>query len=334
MTRPRLLVISPDFHGYWESIQRAFEKRGYDVQTHRYDARGLRGKLRHKLRVELPARVGVDPLPSLRREVTSSSIEAMRVFRPQRVLAVKGDLLDAAFHDEARAHQARTLVWVYDELHNTAFTRKSLSAFDARASYSARDRSTIEGWGLACGWVADAFDPDIPVTTIPTDEIVQIGARYPARVEALLALTAAGLPVRSYGREWSRHPYDVARTWGARRPAVPGGREMTRAQAMGLMAGAPAALNIHGSHDGFNMRTFEAAGAGALQLIDRTDVADLYEPGREIVPFSSLDELVELARRAIADPGWGARIREAGRRRTLAEHTFEHRARALEELWD
>lgn len=334
MTAPRLLVVSPAFHGYWESIQRAFEKLGHEVRTHRYDARDLHAKLTHKISVELPARLGRDTSPLVRHEVTASTIHALRDFRPQVVLAVKGDLLDTAFHDAAADQRARTAVWVYDELPNTAFTRESLAAFDSRASYSGRDCATVQAWGLSCALVPDAFDPDIPVTAIPTGEIVQIGAKYPARVEALLALAAAGLPVRSYGREWSRHPYDVARTWGGRRPAVPGGREMSRAQAMGLMAGAPAALNVHGSHDGFNMRTFEAAGAGALQLIDRTDVGELYEPGREIVPFTSVEELVEAARRALADPAWSAAIRRAGRKRTLAEHTFKHRARALEDLWD
>lgn len=329
----RLLIVSPAFHGYWESIQRAFETRGYEVRTHRYDARDRRAKLARKARIELPARLGRDTSDLVRREVTASTIHALRDFRPRVVLAVKGDLLDEAFHDAA-AQGVRTAVWVYDELPNTAFTRESLAAFDARASYSRRDAATIEGWGLSCALVPDAFDPDIPVTAHPTSEIVQIGAKYPARVEALLALAAAGLPVRSYGRDWSRHPFDVARTWGARRPAVHGGREMSRARAMGLMAGAPAALNIHGRHDGFNMRTFEAAGAGALQLIDRPDVGHLYEPGREIVPYASTEELVDSARRALADPGWSAAIRRAGRQRTLAEHTFEHRARALEDLWD
>ena len=49
--------------------------------------------------------------------------------------------------------------------------------------------------------------------------------------------------------------------------------------------------------------------------------------------FGSADELVELARRAVADDRWGDRLRDAARRRTLAEHTFAHRARALEATW-
>jgi spore maturation protein CgeB len=99
------------------------------------------------------------------------------------------------------------------------------------------------------------------------------------------------------------------------------------------MAGAAATLNIHGDQDGFTMRTFEASGVGALQLIDRSDVARHYEPGVEILPFSSVAEIVDLVGRAHRDPYWAARVRAAARDRTLAEHTFAHRARDLEEMW-
>lgn len=81
------------------------------------------------------------------------------------------------------------------------------------------------------------------------------------------------------------------------------------------------------------MRTFEACGVGGLQLIDRRDVTDYYDPGTEILPFSSEAELLELAERAIVDDRWGDRIREAARKRTLAEHTFWHRAKQLVASW-
>ena len=72
---------------------------------------------------------------------------------------------------------------------------------------------------------------------------------------------------------------------------------------------------------------------GAVQLIDRADVSALYEPDREVAVFASEDELVELAQRAVADRVWADGLRAAGRARTLAEHTFDHRARDLEQLW-
>ncbi len=99
------------------------------------------------------------------------------------------------------------------------------------------------------------------------------------------------------------------------------------------MAGARATLNVHGDQDGFTMRTFEACGVGAVQLVDRADVSRHYEPGVELAVFGSPEEAAELAHRAATDRPWADRLRAAGRARTIAEHTFVHRARALEALW-
>jgi spore maturation protein CgeB len=71
-----------------------------------------------------------------------------------------------------------------------------------------------------------------------------------------------------------------------------------------------------------------------VQLIDRTDVGDLYEPGVEVLPWTGEDELVELCRRALTDTAWGDAVRAAGRARTLSEHTFDHRVAVLEGAWD
>ncbi|MFN8045891.1 MAG: glycosyltransferase [Dermatophilaceae bacterium] len=99
------------------------------------------------------------------------------------------------------------------------------------------------------------------------------------------------------------------------------------------MAGAPVSLNIHGDQDGFTMRTFEIPGVGGLELVDRRDVDVHYEPGREVLVFDTPDEAIELARRGLKDEGWSRSIREAGRARTMAEHTFDHRVAELERLW-
>ena len=99
------------------------------------------------------------------------------------------------------------------------------------------------------------------------------------------------------------------------------------------MASSPATLNIHGDQDGFTMRTFEAPGVGGLQIIDRPDVSRYYNVGEEVLVYESVDELIELCKRVLIDPKWADRIREAGQKRTLAEHTFDQRIQALESLW-
>ena len=82
------------------------------------------------------------------------------------------------------------------------------------------------------------------------------------------------------------------------------------------------------------MRTFEAAGVGAVELIDRADVAAFYDPGVELLTWTTPEELSGLCHRALVDRAWTDSIRAAARARTLAEHTFDHRVAVLEGAWD
>lgn len=82
-----------------------------------------------------------------------------------------------------------------------------------------------------------------------------------------------------------------------------------------------------------NPRTFDIAGVGGLQLVDRSDVAEFYEPGREVLVYGSVAEAVDLVDRARNEPEWANGIRTAARRRTLAEHTIGRRCRRMIELF-
>ncbi|MDU2067014.1 MAG: glycosyltransferase [Sporomusaceae bacterium] len=71
----------------------------------------------------------------------------------------------------------------------------------------------------------------------------------------------------------------------------------------------------------------------SLQVIDRADVDRYYIPGEEVLVYQSIDELIEICTRIFREPKWARQIREAGQKRTLAEHTFDQRVKILEQLW-
>lgn len=331
MSRARLLLVSPAFHDYWRALSGAFTRLGYAVTTHLNDELGPAGRIREKLVVELPQRLGRPPGPRVAE--TRAAAHAIERHHPDVLLVVKGDRLGGEFW-EAASRVPRRALWLYDELSRTEHTSATLSAAGPIASYSPHDVAHLDALGLTAVHVPLAHDPETPVPARPpSPEIVFVGARYPKREAILLACRNAGLPLRVHGRDWSDHPLDRARTWRLRSTGLPAGRDLSRADAYGVMAAAAASLNIHGDQDGFTMRTFEIPGVGGLELIDRPDVSQHYDPGREVLVFETADEAADLCRRALAEPTWARAIREAGRRRTLAEHTFDHRVATLESLW-
>jgi spore maturation protein CgeB len=79
-----------------------------------------------------------------------------------------------------------------------------------------------------------------------------------------------------------------------------------------------------------NMRLYEATGVGTLLVTDaKVNLADLFEPGREVVTYADEDELVEQVRYYLDHDRERLAIARAGQERTLREHTYLQR---MEEL--
>ncbi|WP_205508577.1 CgeB family protein [Longitalea arenae] len=75
-----------------------------------------------------------------------------------------------------------------------------------------------------------------------------------------------------------------------------------------------------------NCRAFEIAGAGALQIMEyRPAIEDCFEPEKEIVTYSTFEELLFKIDYYRKNADSALEIREAGRKRALNEHTYEKR---------
>lgn len=327
----KILLVSPAFHGYWHAIADALTQLGHEVSAHRYDAPDLRGRIANAVAERMQGAMA-------RRAAESASelaAAALLRIRPDAVLIVKGDALTATWWDALSRSRARSSVWLYDELERMQYDVETLQSLGAVMSYSTKDVSTLQSWGISAAHLPDGFDSLTPFTSRRSGRVSFIGARYPERERLLQMLEANGEDVEAYGREWSRHPWDVLRTHRWKGAGLRAHRDVTRADYYGVMAGSVATLNVHGAgHDGLSMRTFEAPGVGGLQLIDRPDVASHYEVGKETLVFTSDEELRDHLARVRREPSWAEAIRTAGRARTLAEHTLVHRMREAVARWD
>jgi spore maturation protein CgeB len=139
-------------------------------------------------------------------------------------------------------------------------------------------------------------------------------------------------------RVCARRRVDV---WGYGAEALPPGSPILRhfhGEAWGLdmyrvLASARVALNRHidaAEGRANNMRLYEATGMGALLVTDAgSNLAELFEPGRECVAYRDAEELEAELDRVLADDAARREVAAAGQRRTLAEHTY---ARRMEEL--
>ena len=89
-------------------------------------------------------------------------------------------------------------------------------------------------------------------------------------------------------------------------------------------------LNSHidmAGREAGNMRLFEATGVGAFLLTDFKDnLHTLFAPEREVAAWRSVDDCLAAIDRHLADDDTRTTIAQAGQARTMAQHTYRHRA--------
>lgn len=79
-----------------------------------------------------------------------------------------------------------------------------------------------------------------------------------------------------------------------------------------------------------NQRVFDVPCCGAFLLTDhREQIEDLFEPGKEIAIYQSIEEIPALIEQFLNDAKARNSMARAGRKRVLAEHTYDHRMVAM-----
>ena len=109
------------------------------------------------------------------------------------------------------------------------------------------------------------------------------------------------------------------------------GREMFE-----VLGSSKLVVNRHGAIAGdfaVNMRMYETTGAGAALVTERkSNLADLFEPGAEVIAYDGILDAAEQAAALLADPARLDRVAAAGQARTLGEHSYRQRAAQLSSI--
>jgi spore maturation protein CgeB len=164
-----------------------------------------------------------------------------------------------------------------------------------------------------------------PLAAQSKESVAVAGNWYGYRQALVLRLMRSGVSVRLFGSKLPRWAFSDLRGIHPETYLV----QEAKSRAFGE---ALACLNSmqFSEGDSINCRAFEIAGAGGLQLIEhRPSIAECFEPGRELLVFRTFEELLEHIEWARRSPREALQIRSAGAKRAVAEHTYEHRLRAM-----
>jgi spore maturation protein CgeB len=335
---------------YYRGIIRALAARGFDITFYEPDAYD---RQKHRdIADPTWARVVVypgDPCDEtgVRRALAQASTADILV--KTSGVGVFDELLDEAVL-EMRAPHAQVIFWDVDAPATldrlTANPHDPFHAlvgrYDMILTYGGGDpvvRAYLAAGARRCVPVYNALDPTTHFPVAPDDrfdaDLAFLGNRLPdreARVEAFFLRAAARASTERFllgGNGWDDKPRpDNVRYLG----------HVYTSDHNAFNCTPRAILNI--SRDsmaryGFSpaTRVFEAAGAGACLITDAwTGIEQFLEPDTEILVAHTGDEVADHL--FALDPRRARRIGTAARRRMLGEHTYDHRATALDALLD
>jgi len=153
-----------------------------------------------------------------------------------------------------------------------------------------------------------------------THKLVFVGAYYPERESLLSAVQDLDLII--YG----------SKAWGASSLGKLYRGSLMPEQFKAVYECSDICINInaHPPVAGVNLKTFEIPMCNGFQLSDyRSGLEKLFEIGKEIAVFHDEKELRIKVEYYLAHPKEREAIREAGRKRVLADHTMMQRIRTL-----
>ena len=256
-------------------------------------------------------------------------------FRPHVLLVVKL----AYNHPEVLAEiksESKTILVNYatdDPFNLTSSNRDVVAGIPYYDLYLSTKRSILSdlmGAGARKAvWLPFGYEPAIHFPERPNSpeetarwasDVVFIGGCDRDRVHFFTPfLNLIDIKLKLYGGHWDRYP-ELRSFW----QGFAVGRDYRLA-----LGGSKVAVGLvrRANRDGNVMRTFEIPACGAFLLAERTDEhLELFEEGKEMVCFSSPEEMVDKIRYYLKHNEERQRITEAGYRRvTTGKHTYHDR---------
>jgi spore maturation protein CgeB len=283
-------------------------------------------------------------------------IERVREIEPDLVffLLFKDEIAPETVRTLGRLPGVTTLNWFADDHWRfQSFSRHWAPLFDVVATTDLRAPERYRRLGLKrvvltqWGCNQHLYRP----TGVPLDlDVCFVGQPYGARRASVERLRAAGIRVETWGEGWDTgrlpqerlsdtfsrtrinlnftdssqqlEPATIARQFIRRYGPIPGPRFGSLRSSLQFVRDT--------RRPQIKARIFEIAASGGFVLTQHADGIERYlEPGSEIATFRTPRDLVDQVERWLADDAARTAVAAAGYRRTLEEHTYEHRFREI-----
>ncbi|MEY4669778.1 MAG: hypothetical protein RL518_2477 [Pseudomonadota bacterium] len=339
--RPKIAVLGP-FHGgtlptatyTYQALQRMGQRvRGIDVSGFNDGFMILDKFVKSELRQKVMRSHYVDFVSEVLLETLHEKPIDILICMAQAPISAKA-------LNELRSKGVITVLWFVEDYLRFTYWREMAKHYDFVFTIQKGDCiEKIKAAGAGeVHYLPTACDPffHAPLQLSPEDKerwgspISFVGAGYHNRVQTFASLGNA--PFKIWGSEWPLvKPFD--------RLVQDEARRIKPEEYIKIFNATEVNLNLHSSSerggvdptgDFVNPRTFELAACGAFQLCDdRQLLPELFEVGKEIITFSSREDMLEKIQYYLAHPEERKVVCERARARVLKDHSY---ARRMEQM--
>ncbi len=314
-------IIIPNYSlddNFTNNVAYTLVKMGHEVLTVPKPTQLLSHRMMHLMQIVYDR---VMPMRLMPQEKWLRSVH--KSYRPDLVLALTQEL-DEALLSELKQAGAVTVSWWGDTPANMRKQGLLVKNWDwvfIKDRYAAFKLNTL---GINAEFLPEAMNPDWHIRNYESigSNLCFAGNVYNYRHFLIRQLIEHGLTdITLFG--------DRPPRWAAPEvKAVYKNRFIVKEEKSRIFGESFACINSTAMSEGnsLNCRAFEIAGAAGLQIMEyRPAIEDCFEPEHEIVTYSSVPELVEKVERLKKDSSLAEKVRLAGHRRALSEHTYQHR---------
>jgi spore maturation protein CgeB len=320
----RILIPSPHFDdSFVDNVRVTLEAMGHEVKTLGHITHAVSWSYARRAFFQLRAALrGDSPGPRDR-----AALAAAKAFSPDLLLGLTVNLHPETLAEIGKLCPGRRVLWWGDAPANSSKWGILDPSWDAVFTKDRTAAVKLRLVGRNAHLLHEAMNPiwHKPLASQANGRVCVAGNSYAFRQAVIARLLETGADVDLFGPpppSWS----------DPRVRKCHRGRYIVREEKSRVFGEALACLNTFALAEGdsLNCRAFEIAGAGGLQLIEyRPAIEECFEPGKELLSFSSFEELLSHLDRAQRFPSEMGAIREAGMRRALSEHTYQHRLRTV-----
>jgi spore maturation protein CgeB len=320
----RILIPASGYEdSFVDNVQKTLSDMGHEVRTLGYTNFRASWSLR-----SYAARLAQDAISSDRpSRIDQKIIKLAREFKPELLLSVTGSLHPVILEELGKIVAGRRVLWWGDAPANSQKWGIVDSGWDWIYVKDRAAETKLRLVGRNAHLLHEAMNPTWhkPVTGQKHGSVVIAGNYYAFRQAIVLRLIGDGIGFQLYGSRPPRwaHP-EIKR--------LHTGKYVTGEEKSRVFGEGVACLNTFSFAEGnsLNCRAFEVAGAGGLQIIEyRSAIEECFEPGKELLTFTTYDELLGHLDRAQNDPQQMKTIRQAGAKRALSDHTYQQRLQII-----